>query len=680
MARRRRTRRDARRQAFLRRAAVLVSIVLVIAAVIHSGAITNIFAPRDTSTDVVEDPTGLVGVNTTAVTSGATDTLTKLTNNFDGPIDLTIELTGSSTNWASLLIDGVDYGDSATFTDLPAGSTKTVNVSLTCSDAIVDQNLTYKVDVTRQGISGSLDSRRATIRKGCLTWYTVDDWDNTSREHGVVHEGYGDRDAADVELGYNSTDTGLIAYWTLDEDSGSTAVDTSGTGNNGTIDGATLGQPGILGTTAYSFDGSNDVVNVSSTPDLSGGSGSTVSASAWFKADSASSGQPGIVGKQLDSSNGDWGLIYRDTCPDWNGNCGGGGTTTPALNNFTDNGQFEGGSSSYTYQHSHTNGSNQITLVQVVWAGKKTQEVSSVTYGGNNLNESADIAFSGGGNEHVNAEIWYIRDADMPSAGTHTVEVTHPQKTQGGNSWRSYAYTFDGINQASPFDNATKGNENALTISTNVSASSDSDALISVIGENDGVSYTWDYNETEKADNLAGSFGATTAWKLTTNGSGNVTTGGTPSARGSLQALATVTLEPASSGGGGGNGPYVGYYSEDGGNDYGLLYGKGIENGNWYHAGFVLDQANGNLYLYVDGEFVNKDESLPQVSANTSAAVELGATTYSSDHFDGTIDEARVYDRTLSASEFAVLANGSAPHNASAAWNGTHVTGWETSD
>lgn len=54
----------------------------------------------------------------------------------------------------------------------------------------------------------------------------------------------------------------LKAYWPLDEASGSTAYDVRGN-NNGTLNGGvTQGANGILGETAYSFDGSDDYVSV----------------------------------------------------------------------------------------------------------------------------------------------------------------------------------------------------------------------------------------------------------------------------------------------------------------------------------------------------------------------------------------------------------------------------------
>jgi hypothetical protein len=55
--------------------------------------------------------------------------------------------------------------------------------------------------------------------------------------------------------------TGLIGWWPLHEQSGQ-ANDLSGNGNHGTVNGATQGVAGKGGLTSYSFDGSNDYINI----------------------------------------------------------------------------------------------------------------------------------------------------------------------------------------------------------------------------------------------------------------------------------------------------------------------------------------------------------------------------------------------------------------------------------
>jgi len=101
-----------------------------------------------------------------------------------------------------------------------------------------------------------------------LVWETQIDWDNSQSEAGVVYEGYGTRQADQVELGYPSFDRGgsaLESYYSLDETSGSTANDHTGNGNDGTINsGISLGTNGPWGTNAYDWGGSASTVDLPS--------------------------------------------------------------------------------------------------------------------------------------------------------------------------------------------------------------------------------------------------------------------------------------------------------------------------------------------------------------------------------------------------------------------------------
>ncbi|WP_440989179.1 PKD domain-containing protein [Haloarchaeobius baliensis] len=141
-----------------------------------------------------------------------------------------------------------------------------------------------------------------------LVWQTAADWDAATTESNVVHADRGDHDAGAVQLGYPTADTGLVAYYPVDENSGSTADDASG-GNDGTVDGATQGVPGILNTSAYSFDGVDD--SVQAPTDLSSSLGTSGTVSAWIKTtqsgDDTMWQAPGITGVE---SNGDGNDVF----------------------------------------------------------------------------------------------------------------------------------------------------------------------------------------------------------------------------------------------------------------------------------------------------------------------------------------------------------------------------------
>lgn len=82
----------------------------------------------------------------------------------------------------------------------------------------------------------------------------------------------------------------LIGYWPLNEDSGSTAYDYSGNGNNGSISGATVGNSGVLGS-AYSFNGDHIQLPVNMDNLYS-----QFTVSAWVYVASSGSGFRSIVG------------------------------------------------------------------------------------------------------------------------------------------------------------------------------------------------------------------------------------------------------------------------------------------------------------------------------------------------------------------------------------------------
>ncbi|WP_135661532.1 LamG domain-containing protein [Halorhabdus rudnickae] len=146
-------------------------------------------------------------------------------------------------------------------------------------------------------------SRREHSR--ILTWASAADWD------GVVHADFGNHSADRIELGYRAVETGMLAYWPLDEEGGLTAQDVVGS-QDGTVQGATTGRTGVLGTTSYAFDGTDDYI--SGATDVSA-LRNTASLSFWLK--STQSGDdtmwqaPGITGVESNGDGNDifWGWI-----------------------------------------------------------------------------------------------------------------------------------------------------------------------------------------------------------------------------------------------------------------------------------------------------------------------------------------------------------------------------------
>jgi hypothetical protein len=98
-----------------------------------------------------------------------------------------------------------------------------------------------------------------------------------------------------------------------------------------------------------------------------------------------------------------------------------------------------------------------------------------------------------------------------------------------------------------------------------------------------------------------------------------------------------------------GPGPWVGFYAEDGGNDYWLY--TSVDEDEWSHAMFTFDQQTEELKLFVDGTLAASDDNFGQISASTAADVEIGETTYQNANVAGNIEDVRIYDRVLSDDE-----------------------------
>ena len=105
--------------------------------------------------------------------------------------------------------------------------------------------------------------------------------------------------AAEIQALYKSgaaklkvpTNTGLVGYWSMNEGTGSFTGDSSGNKNTGTLTGGPTWVDGKRGK-ALSFDGSNDYVNLGVSPQLTP---NNITISAWVKADTFQSLWHGIV-------------------------------------------------------------------------------------------------------------------------------------------------------------------------------------------------------------------------------------------------------------------------------------------------------------------------------------------------------------------------------------------------
>lgn len=100
---------------------------------------------------------------------------------------------------------------------------------------------------------------------------------------------------------------GPIAFWPMDEPSGSVAFDRSGNGRNGAYTGVALGQPGVDGRTSAGFDGATSYNNVLGASLAAAFNGSEGSIALWAKVSGSGVWSDGVLRRlfhlTVDASN-----------------------------------------------------------------------------------------------------------------------------------------------------------------------------------------------------------------------------------------------------------------------------------------------------------------------------------------------------------------------------------------
>lgn len=141
-------------------------------------------------------------------------------------------------------------------------------------------------------------------------------------------------------------------------------------------------------------------------------------------------------------------------------------------------------STSATFSHTIGGGSNRLLVVmpQFLYAGA-LRTVSSVTYNGVALTQHSGSAVdaTGSGGTRTAADVWYLKEANLPAAGTYNVVITMAGGSAriGGGAVSAY-----NVNQTTPLGTAVTNTatSNDLSIDVTGIASTVDDLVIAATG------------------------------------------------------------------------------------------------------------------------------------------------------------------------------------------------------
>ncbi len=85
-----------------------------------------------------------------------------------------------------------------------------------------------------------------------------------------------------------------------------------------------------------------------------------------------------------------------------------------------------------------------------------------------------------------------------------------------------------------------------------------------------------------------------------------------------------------------------------------LLTTDSYDDGFWHHAAFVADRT-GSMKIYVNGALVD-EATIERVNVDNTGAIRIGALQDNTQYFNGSLDDFRIYNRTLSDTEVSDLA------------------------
>ncbi len=451
---------------------------------------------------------------------------------------------------------------------------------------------------------------------------------------------------------------GLVGYWSFNEGTSTIAHDFSGNGNNGTLSGSTLPAwtSGKFGN-GLSFDGSTSYVDIANSSGVADNL-SAMTVSAWFKTTNTSGNGQNIVAKDTSVNNGVGWALFTDggsafICLGVSGSvytCA--GTTA----NVADG----------KWHHAVWTMTGNSFAAQTIYIDGIAQSLSNVSGGTvSSFSNGVDIyigadAGSASNDQKFNGSIDEVRIynraltatevAGLYQSGAAKINSSQSPGTlsNGLVGW----WTMDGADTV--WSSATAGTEidksgngNIGTLNGMTQSGSPTVGKIGQALRFDGSSSYVDItNSSGVADNLT-NFSVSAWFKSSASIPGDA--------------------EIVSKFGAGGIATGEGWSLDIHGNALiGIIQGAGgstyavketavtVTDGKWHHGVMVVTGGN-TVALYFDGQNQTGSAVGGTVTSYTNASNIRVGNDYNSKLFPGTIDDVRVYNRALSASEVQQL-------------------------
>jgi hypothetical protein len=441
--------------------------------------------------------------------------------------------------------------------------------------------------------------------------------DQNTDESGVVHTAMPDTDYTDDAAerpGYSLEHTpltrGLVGWWPL---SWGNARDLSGNDNHGTLNGGvTTGVAGRGGLEAMGFDGSDD--NITHGEPLA--SGSTYTLAMWVRPSAVNDGTSGMAWRYENSisallrneGSGNFKMLHND----------GNGFITVGSEPVSNDTWYHvaitwDGSTAIAYLDGNQVGSKSVSSVKqpAVQNAIGYQPVNSSEHYSGSIYDARVYSRALSSSEIQTLYEWGSLDLARPR--TDGVAY-YPLDGDANDVWG----TNDGTNNGVTFvDDAIRGQAGEFEVGNSdyIELSDDSYTSITV-----SVWLKWDGDTSTGRYIASGGYDGTTytEWEFWIDGSN------------------------------------LRWNTYDGSNAHGVT-GPTVPDGNWVHAVGTYDESAGEYRLYINGELVGvSSDSFGPADADNSQPYTIGATMIDgspSNHFDGLIDDVRIYDRALSPSE-----------------------------